>query len=69
MSKEFDKKCQLCINYDTCSKESSQGCQRYRFYKCEDCIDRIIKNDEIPRCLRGGTPCSEIQYCTLGNNR
>lgn len=68
MSKETDKQCQLCLSYDTCSKGSgSQGCQQYEFYKCKDCVDRVMENDGIPRCFRGGMPCAEIQYCSIGD--
>ena len=68
MSKETDKRCQLCLNFDTCSEElGSQGCQQYQFYKCKGCIDRVVESDGIPRCFRGGMPCAEIQYCSIGD--
>lgn len=67
MNKETDNKCQLCRNFDICTKDSSQGCQQYEFYKCETCVDRTVENDGVPKCFRGGTPCSEIKYCSRGD--
>lgn len=64
MSKEIDRTCQLCLNYDSCTKESSQGCENYEFYKCVNCADRTMENDNVPRCFRGGTPCKEVRYCS-----
>lgn len=64
MSKEFDKQCQLCHIYDTCNEENSQNCDKYEYYKCKECVDRIVENDEIPKCFRGGIPCMEIRYCS-----
>ena len=63
--KVTDKYCQLCKNYDTCDREDgSKGCQEYEFYKCETCVDRILEDiEEVPRCFRGGTLCSQIEYC------
>lgn len=65
MSKMTDEKCQNCTYYDECLKDSSQGCESYEFYKCKDCVDRVIEADNTARCFRGGLLCSEIRYCSV----
>lgn len=65
MSKETDNTCQLCRHYDVCSRENSQDCEKYEFYKCVGCIDRTVENDNIPRCFRDGLSCREIKYCSI----
>lgn len=62
--KEKDMKCQVCLNYDTCDKSSSCGCFEYEYYKCSGCLDRTIDERGIPKCFRGGMPCSLIRMCT-----
>lgn len=64
MGKETDEACLLCTKYDECNREDSKGCTEYEFYKCDTCIDKIIENDEIPRCFRNGVPCMDIKFCT-----
>ena len=64
--KELDGKCLLCMNYDICpSDSSSKDCKSYEFYKCQTCVDKVVENDQVPRCFRGGQPCSQIYHCTV----
>lgn len=65
MSKEIDTFCHLCRHYDVCERRDSQDCEKYEFYKCVDCVDRTVENDNIPRCFRGGLSCREIRYCSI----
>lgn len=65
MFKETDNTCQLCRHYDMCSRGNSQGCERYEFYKCVNCVDRTIENNNVPKCFRGGLPCKDIKYCSV----
>lgn len=61
MSKVTDEGCLGCCNYDECYGYNSNVCKTYEYYKCIDCINRIIENDEIPRCFIGkGVPCKEM---------
>lgn len=64
MSKMTDETCLVCCNYDTCDSQSSENCKKYEYYKCISCIDRVIENDEVPRCFRGGIPCEHIRMCS-----
>lgn len=62
MSKESDRQCHNCGNYDTCDRKGSNGCTQYEFYKCRGCSNRI-ETDGTAKCFRGGQPCSDIKFC------
>ena len=65
--KELDNKCFLCTNFDECTSDSSKDCSKYEFYKCKTCVDRVVENDQVPKCFRGGHPCSQIYHCTVNH--
>lgn len=63
-TKMKDDTCLICQFYENCSQDSSEGCERYQYYKCETCIDRTVENDNVPKCFRGGIPCNHIRLCS-----
>lgn len=65
MEFRLSEKCHDCSGYDTCETHNGKDCEKYEYYKCKDCVDRVVEHDEIPRCFRGGMKCMDIRQCTV----
>lgn len=64
MDKMRNEKCLACRHYDVCDiTEVPKECDKYEYYECYTCVDRVEDTDGISKCFRGGTPCSQIMAC------